>query len=166
MAHPQPPLQGKSPSPDEEAKLQQTAPKPETRTTESTDPDPAQYPKTLYHSDSSPHQLIHRTVANVDEETALGEGWGPISALGFETAPAEDYPAVATEFSDRAVVGVRSSETAGTPVLAVDTVPDKPVTATAARGILSEPSPAGPPLPRNPGPVPRSGAALRKEPEE
>src|SRR5262245_58143880 len=63
-------------------------PEPATPTQPETPPSSSDYPKALFHTDSKPGALVSRVVNSPEEEKELGEGWGPLSALDFETAPA------------------------------------------------------------------------------
>lgn len=161
LEKPDPPLQGKTVKDPDWERNKDEPRKKQTGSVESREGevDPEQYPKTLYHTNSQPWHLIGRTVADPTEEATLGTDWVPLASLGFETAPAADAPPQLVEDVGEVTTGLLNMET-GTPVIAVDTFPDRQVTATAARGILSQPSPAGPPLPRNPAPG-RSGGGLQ-----
>jgi hypothetical protein len=62
------------------------ASKPLTQPTEP--PSSTEYPRALYHKDSTADHLIVKTVANAEEAKALGKEWGSLADLKLETAPA------------------------------------------------------------------------------
>jgi hypothetical protein len=55
-------------------------------------PTPADYPKVLYHKDSTVGNLLGKQVNDAEEEKALGGEYVPLSELDLETAPAEAKP--------------------------------------------------------------------------
>ena len=49
----------------------------------------SEFPRTVYHKDSKPGNLIAKLVSTPDELKGLGTEWGSLAELNIETAPAE-----------------------------------------------------------------------------